>query len=193
MWGVKTYEWFGIQSVTHDTNTAPTRTGSWITLTYQLSRQAPEHPRFWRRASQLLRLARPDLGEAVKKLKERQAQQALSNLLDCHAKSLDLPNIAVAECDLVAPAGTHRVALYESRKFSHALTAFAVLTKTTGGLFSARRTPNTSVLYAPRHVEEGGHDASIWEVALWLESGFSDLVASALRSPANQIKLESLL
>ena len=193
MWGTKTYEWFGIQSVTDDTNTAPARTGSWIKLTYQLPRHAPEHPRFWRRASQLLQLARPDFGEAVQKLKERQAQQALTNLLDCHAKSLDLPNIALAECDLVAPAGTHWVALYESRDFSHALTVFAVLASTTGGLCSPRRTPNTSILYAPRRVKEGGHDASVWEVALWLEQGFSDLIASALHSPANQLKLESLL
>ena len=193
MYGHKTFEWFGIQSATQDTNTAPACTGCWIKLNFHLPRQAPEHPRFWRRASQLLRLARPDLADAAEKLKERQAQKALSNLLHCHANALNLPAITVAQCNLVAPEAQHWVALHESRQFSHALTAFAVLTKTTGGLFSARRSPNTSVLYVPRRIKQPDNDTSIWEVALWLESGFSDLVACALRSPANHIKLESLL
>lgn len=193
MFSLKTIMWFGIQSVNDQTNAAPARTGSWIKLTYQLSRKEPSHPRFWRRASQLLRVVRPDLWDVVQKLAPQQAQKALETLLDQHSKALNLPVISVAERELVTPCDGQWVALYESRVLSHALTTFAVLIKTSEGLCVPRREPSVSVLYAPRRIQDRNQRASVWEVALWLDHGYSDLVTSALQSPANTIELEALL
>ncbi len=193
MYSLKTIEWFGIQSASDQTNAAPAQTGSWIKLMYHLPRRDPLHPRFWRRASQQLRVVRPDLWGGVQKLNERQAERALANLLDQHSRALGLPVIVVAERELVTPSQQHWVALYESRTFSHALTTFAVLAKTSEGLCSTRRPPYLSVLYAPRRVEKRDHRESVWEVALWLNHGYADLLTCALRSPANTVTLEALL
>ena len=193
MYSLKTIEWFGIQSASDQTNAAPAQTGAWIKLMYHLPRKDPLHPRFWRRASQLLRVVRPDLSDGIQKLNERQAERALANLLDQHSRSLGLPLIAVAERELVTPSQQHWVALYESRTFSHALTTFAVLAKTTEGLCSTRRSPYLSVLYAPRRVEGRERRESVWEVALWLNHGYADLLTCAIRSPANTANLEALV
>lgn len=197
MYSLRTITWFGIQSVNDDTNTAPARTGAWIKLMYQLSTKDGTHPRYWRRASQLLRVARPDLWEDAQKLNERQAEQALMNLLDRHMKALDLPVITVAERNLVTPNEEHWVTLFQSRTFSHALTTFAVLVKTSEGLCAPHHTSCLSVLYAPRrikrYVQRRAHRESVWEVALWLNDGYSTLLSHALRSPANTITLEALL
>ena len=197
MYSLRTIEWFGIQSVNDDTNAAPARTGAWIKLMYQLCAKDDTHPRYWRRASQLLRVARPDLWNDAQRLSEGQAEQVLMNLLDRHVKAMDLPFITVAERDLVLPNEKHWVTLYESRTFSHALTTFAVLVKTGEGLCAPHRASCLSVLYAPRRIERSvqrrTHRQSVWEVALWLNDGYSTLLSKALRSPANTITLEALL
>lgn len=193
MFSLRTIEWFGIQSVNDQTNTAPARTGSWIRLVYQLPRKESAHPRYWCRASQLLRVIRPDLWNEVRRLNDRQSEQALVSLLDQHSKALDLPAIVVAEQNLASPSEAHWVPLYESRTLSHALTTFAVLAKTTDGICSPQRAPSVSALYTPRIVKNRNQHESVWEVALWLGHGYADLVARALQSPANQLPLEALL
>lgn len=193
MFSLRTIEWFGIQSINDHTNAAPARTGSWIRLVYQLARKESAHPRYWRQAAQLIRVIRPDLWDEVRRLNERQAEQALANLLDQHSKALALPAITVAEQDLVIPSQAHWVALYESRTLSHALTTFAVLAKTTDGICSPQRAPSVSVLYAPRTVKHGNQHESVWEVALWLDHGYASLVARALQSPANHLTLQEFL
>jgi hypothetical protein len=193
MYGLKTLQWFGIQSVNDRANIAPERTGAWIRLEYQLSHKKPGYPRYWRQASQLMAVVRPDLSDDVKHLSARQAERALTNLLDQHAQALGLPNITPAEQDLANPSPAQGVPLYESPTLSHALTTFAVLTKTMEGICSPQRATCTSVLYAPQTIKHRHHRESVWEIALWLDRGYATLLTAAIRSPANRMPLEALL
>jgi hypothetical protein len=196
MFGLKTIEWFGLEALAQNVNAASARTGSWLKLVYQLSRKDEAHPRQWTKAAHLLRLVRPDFFSTQASghdLSERQAQQALSNLLELHIGALNLPSVVVAEHDIWTPDQKHWVVLFQSRIYSHALTVFSVLVKTSEGLCSPKRSVHLSSLYAPRSVVINGERTSSWELGLWLGAGFSELVSRAVASPANTVPLEELL
>jgi hypothetical protein len=195
MYGLKTIEWFGLEAMAKQVNTASARTGAWLKLVYQLPRANPAHPRTWSRSEDLLRVIRPDLFSrgSGPGLSEQQAQQALSRLFDLHVTALHLPTVVVAEHDVWNPEDKHWVALFQSRIFSHALTTLAVMSKCADGLCSPRRTPCLSALHSPRRARLAGVYTSSWEVGLWLGDGYTDLVSRATTSPANTIALEDLL
>lgn len=196
MFGLKTIEWFGLEAVAQQVNSASAKTGAWLKLVYQLPRIDPAHPRQWTKSEHLLRIVRPDFYDAkgeASRLTERQVQEALTRLLDLHVAHLQLPAVVVAEHDIWEPEEQHWVALFQSRTFSHALTTFSVLSKCAEGLCSPKRAPYLSALRSPRRVTLGGIHTSSWDVGLWLGAGYTDLVSRATSSPANHISIEELL
>jgi hypothetical protein len=196
MFGLKTIDWFGLEAVAQSVNTASAKTGAWLKLVYQLPRNDSAHPRQWTKSEHLLRIVRPDFYEtkrAANRLTERQAQEALTRLLDLHVAHLQLPTVVVAEHDIWEPEDKHWVVLFQSRIFSHALTTFAVMSKCAEGMCSPKRLPCLTALRYPRRITLGGVHTSSWDVGLWLGAGYTDLVSRATSSPASHISIEELL
>ena len=196
MFGLKTIEWFGLEAVAQSVNSASAKTGAWLKLVYQLPRTDAAHPRQWTKSEHLLRIVRPDFYKiegVANRLTERQAQEALTRLLDLHVAHLQLPTVVVAEHDIWEPEDKHWVVLFQSRILSHALTTFAVMSKCAEGMCSPKRITCLTALRSPRRVTLGGVHTSSWDVGLWLGAGYTDLVSRATSSPANHISIEELL